>query len=229
VAEVVVATGSDHVKNAIDRLTGICRDRANARRVTVVLGTWDRIRWQAAPVMKALGPAFGKNSPKVRILIEAADGTLLRQEIEAGRTVTLSDASGTYTIGAQHVTFAEKLPENVFCAPMQDASVYVDVRLTPELESEGYAREIIRRIQEMRRQLDLAVEDFITAEVIVENPRICSLVSDNQKPVIADEVRARGLTIRTPAEPGAGISCQLEKDWDVEGVQMRIGISRASD
>jgi isoleucyl-tRNA synthetase len=229
VAEVVVVTGSGQVKNAIDRLNGICRDRANARRVTVVTGTWDRILWQAVPVMKALGPAFGKNSPKVKAFIEAADGSFLKREAEAGRTVTLSDDSGSYEVGAQHVTFAEKLPENVFSATMQDATVYVDVHLTPELESEGYAREVIRRIQEMRRQLDLAVEDFITADVIVNDPRICTLVSDNQKPVIADEVRARRLTIRIPEEPGAGSPCQLEKDWDVEGVQMTIGISRASD
>jgi isoleucyl-tRNA synthetase len=229
VAEVVVVAGSDHVKNAIDRLNGICRDRANARRVTVVTGTWDRIRWQAVPVMKVLGPAFGKNSLKVKALIEAADGSELKRETEAGRTVTFSDAAGRYEIGAQHVTFAEEMPENVFCAPMQDATVYVDVALTPELEAEGYAREVIRRIQEMRRQLDLAVEDFITADVIVNDPRICTLVSDNQKPVIADEVRARRLTIRIPEEPGAGSPCHLQKDWDVEGVQMMIGISRASD
>jgi len=229
VAEVVVVTGSGQVKNAIDRLNGICRDRANARRVTVVTGTWDRIRWQAVPVMKALGPAFGKNAPKVKALIEAADGTVLKQEIEAGRTVKLTDASDRYEIGAPHVTFSEKMPENVFSATMQDATVYVDVALTPEIESEGYAREVIRRIQEMRRQLDLAVEDFITADVIVNDPRICTLVSDNQKPVIADEVRARRLTIRIPEEKGAGSPCHLQKDWDVEGVQMTIGISRASD
>jgi isoleucyl-tRNA synthetase len=229
VAEVVVVTVSEPVKNAIDRLDAVCRDRANARTIRVVTGMWDRIRWQAAPVMKALGPAFGKNSPKVKALIEAADGTKLKQEIEAGRTVTLSDASGCYEIGAQHVTFAEKMPENVFCAPMQDATVYVDVVLTPELESEGYAREVIRRIQEMRRLLDLAVKDFITADVIVKDPRVCTLVSNNQKPVIADEVRARTLTIRSAAGPAAGTSWQLEKDWDVEGVQMTIGISRASD
>jgi isoleucyl-tRNA synthetase len=229
VAEVVVVTGSEAVKNAIERLNAVCRDRANARTVRVVMGTWDRIRWQAAPVMKVLGPAFGKNSPKVKALIEAVDGSFLKRETEAGRTVSLSDSSGSYEIGAQHVTFAEKMPENVFCAPMQDATVYVDVALTPELESEGYAREVIRRIQEMRRLLDLAVEDFITADVIIKDPRICTLVSDRQKPVIADEVRARTLTIRGAAGPESGTPHQLEKDWDVEGVQMTIGISRAPD
>jgi isoleucyl-tRNA synthetase len=224
-----VATNSDTVKDAIKLLKPICMDRANARKVSVVAGRWDRIGWKVEPVMKAIGKEFGKNSFKVKGLIETADGNHLKAEIDAGQTVKLGSGSEFFKIGPDYVTFSEKLPTDIFSAPMTDATVYVDVRLTPELESEGYAREIIRRIQEMRRQLDLAVEDFITAEVIVENPRICSLVSDNQKPVIADEVRARGLTIRTPAEPGAGISCQLEKDWDVEGVQVRIGISRASD
>ncbi|MCX6685883.1 MAG: isoleucine--tRNA ligase [Methanoregula sp.] len=229
VAEVTVVTGSDQVATAIGRLNAVCMDRANARNVTVVTGTWDRIQWQAAPVMKALGPAFGKNLPKVKALIEAADGSCLKRETEAGRTVTLSDGSGSYEIGAQHVTFSEKLPSNVFSAPMQDATVYVDVALTPDLESEGYAREVIRRIQEMRRQLDLAVEDFIVVDVAVQDPRVCALVSDNQKPVIADDVRARRLALSTALEPASGSTIHLEKDWDVEGVPVTIRISRATN
>ncbi|MCX6691861.1 MAG: isoleucine--tRNA ligase, partial [Methanoregula sp.] len=98
VAEVVVVTSSEQVAAAVNRLNPVCMDRANARKVTVVTGMWDRIRWQAAPVMKALGPGFGKNSPKVKALIEAADGTGLKTEIEAGRTVTLTDASGSYEV-----------------------------------------------------------------------------------------------------------------------------------
>jgi isoleucyl-tRNA synthetase len=121
------------------------------------------------------------------------------------------------------------MPKDVFSAPMQDATVYVDVALTPELEAEGYAREVIRRIQEMRRQLDLAVEDFIAVDVLVSDLRICTLVSDNQKPEIADEVRARTLAIHSHKEPAAGTSCQLEKEWDVEGVPVTIRISRAPD
>jgi isoleucyl-tRNA synthetase len=183
--------------------------------------------------MKALGPAFGKNSLKVKALIEAADGSFLKRETEAGRTVTLSDASGRYEIGAQHVTFAEKMPENVFCAPMQDATVYVDVALNPELEAEGYAREVIRRIQEMRRQLDLVVNDLIKVEIFVDNPRINSLLNRFEiMSEIADEVLAKGdqgilLTFLKPGETMN--NPQLKKDWDVEGVQMTIGISRASD
>jgi len=238
VAEVVVVTGSERVATAVSRLNTVCMDRANARKVTVVTGMWDRIRWQAVPVMKALGPAFGKNSPKVKALIEAADGTMIKKEIEAGRTVVLSDSSGSYEIGAQHVTFSEKMPENVFSAPMQDATVYVDVQLTEELKREGYTREVIRRIQEMRRQLDLAVEDFIKVEVLINDFEVFSLLNQQKvgleivEKIIAEEVRAitpHG-ALFSFLKPGEKMRDHEQKtDWDVEGVQMTIGISRAGD
>jgi isoleucyl-tRNA synthetase len=104
--------------------------------------------------------------------------------------------------------------------------VYVDVALTPDLESEGYAREVIRRIQEMRRQLDLAVEDFITVDVAIADKRICDLVCGSWKTGIAEEVRAKMLSLHLAGEP-ATVSHQLTKDWDVEGIAMTIGISKA--
>jgi isoleucyl-tRNA synthetase len=59
---------------------------------------------------------------------------------------------------------------------MTDATVYVDVALTPDLEAEGYAREVIRRIQDMRKQLDLAVEDNINVEASVGDKRVLDLI-----------------------------------------------------
>ena len=138
-------------------------DRANARKVKVVMGRWDRVGWHAEPVMKALGTGFGKDSLQgQRAQSRERTATRLKSEhrCRAARSPLLK-GSCSFEIGAEQVTFTEKLPADVFSAPMTDATVYVDVALTPDLEAEGYAREVIRRIQEMRQQLDLAVEDFI--------------------------------------------------------------------
>ena len=74
---------------------------------------------------------------------------------------------------------------------MPDATVYVDVRLDDSLETEGYEREVIRRIQEMRKQLDLVVSEFISVEVLVGNTRVFDLLNNNQRRrTIAGEVLA---------------------------------------
>ena len=222
VAETVVVTDSDEVADAIISLYDLSTMRANSRKVSLVRGRWDRIGWRAEPVMRAIGPEFGKEGPKVRALIEQANGTALRTEIERTGSATLD----CYTLSDRHVTFTESLPESVFSAPMEGAVVYVDVALTEDLEAEGYAREVVRRLQEMRRQLDLAVEDFIAATVEIEDARIRDLLSSERwQNEIMEEVRAVRLTF---GEEGAG-TYQLASEWDVEGVPMRMGISRAGE
>ncbi len=227
VSEVVVVTKSTPVKDAIERLNAVCMDRANARKVSVVMGRWERVGWHAEPVMKALGKGFGKDSFMVKGLIEAADGNALKAETDAGRTVMLGEGETRFEIGTHHVTFAEKLPPEVFSAPMQDATVYVDVALTPDLETEGYAREVIRRIQEMRKQLDLAVEDNINVEVSVSDPRILALIhSDSTIAMIGDEVRAKFFGfVKDGSSIDTGKYLSV-KEWDVEGVAMTIGIGK---
>ena len=176
--------------------------------------------------MRAIGPEFGKEGPKVKALIEQADGTALKTVIEQEGKAELDG----YEISARHVTFVEGLPEGIFSAPMKDGTVYVDVTLTPAIEAEGYAREVIRRIQEMRRQLDLNVDDFIIAAVDVADERVAGLIGvEEWEKEIAGEVRAATLTIRYADGKKPAKSFALEKGWDVEGVQMQIGISRAGE
>lgn len=236
VSEVVVVTNSEPVKDAIERLNTVCMDRTNARKVRVVMGRWERIGWHAEPVMKALGPGFGKNSPRVKALIEGAEGNILKAEIDAGRTVTLKDGGTVYEIDTRHVTFTEKLPAEVFSAPMQDATVYVDVRLDDDLEKEGYEREVIRRIQEMRKQLDLVVSECISVEVLVNDQRVYNLLDNDSRQAIAGEVLAivpgEGILLSF-LKPGDTLRTHdLIKEWEIEGatetVGITVGISRAT-
>ena len=91
------------------------------------------------------------------------------------------------------------------------------------MRRKGYAREIIRRIQDMRKELDLRVEDQIRAMVDIESKPILDLAMQ-KKEHIASEVRAADF------EMGLGLELQgkLVKDWDIEGVCVRIGIDRIS-
>jgi len=224
VQTVTVVTDADEVEDALASQNAVCRSRANAREVEVVRGAWERIGWRAEPVMKALGPAFGREAPKVKNLVEGADGTALKAALERDGTVVLGD----YTLDASQLVFHESLPENVFAAPMDGGTVYVDVALDDELEGEGWARELIRRVQEMRRQLDLAVDDIIEVGVVLRDPRIAALVADWHA-TIGEEVRAATLAVADQGEiEDAGDEpLALEADWDLDGLAVTIRVARA--
>jgi isoleucyl-tRNA synthetase len=96
--------------------------------------------------------------------------------------------------------------------------VYVDTTLTEELESEGYARDVIRRIQEMRKQLDLDVESEIQVGLAVDDDRIERFV-DEHRDLIAEEVRAAEFVDDLEA---AG---DMVEDWEIEDVDVTIGVA----
>lgn len=103
--------------------------------------------------------------------------------------------------------------------PFCEGDVFIDFSVTPEIESEGYARELIRRIQQMRKDMRLNVEQFINCDVKAD-PRIAELLS-SWVDHISGEVRANTLTFTD--SPGG----EEVKTWDVNGDDIVIGVSSA--
>jgi len=228
VQNVIVVTSSESVIEAFRSMEDLAKDRANTRNIEVIQGSWERMRFNAEPVMKKIGPSFGKKGPVVKGLIEAADGSALRKQLEESGSVTLSDGSEEFVLTAEHMTFSQHLPEGIFGAEMTDASVYVDTTLTEDLEAEGYSREIIRRLQEMRKQLDLNVEDNIVIDAVIEDVHLRELLSASWLDLIKQEVRGKTLKIHDSVGGRDGsVLFQLDRDWDIEGVNVTLGISLA--
>jgi len=228
VQNVIVVTSSESVTEAFSSMEELAKDRANTRSIEVIQGSWDRMRFNAEPIMKKIGPSFGKKGPVVKGLIETADGSALRKQLEESGSVTLSDGNEEFVLTAEHMTFSQHLPEQVFGAEMTDASVYVDTTLTQDIEAEGYSREIIRRLQEMRKQLDLNVEDNIVIDAVIEDEHLRELLSASWQDLIKQEVRGKTLKIHDSVGGRDGsVLFQLDRDWDIEGVNVTLGISLA--
>jgi isoleucyl-tRNA synthetase len=192
------------------------RDRAR-KRGSGLLGVgeeWAELGVEAIPDMAKLGPAFKKDSGKVADAISGADASAMKEAI---------DATGSYDLEGilitdEMVSFERTVPTFAFASEFAHGIVYVDVSLTPEIEAEGYAAEVIRRIQDMRKELDLEVNDWIRVAVELSDERIAGLLQGMEN-FIAEEVRAKEISISDAAAAG-----DLVKDWTVESVEMRIGV-----
>ncbi|MFD1598856.1 DUF5915 domain-containing protein, partial [Halobellus rarus] len=119
------------------------------------------------------------------------------------------------------VSYEAEPPEHIYGTHFEGGTVYVDTELTEEIEAEGYARDVIRRIQEMRKRLDLDVDAEIDTYVDVADARVEAFV-DRHRDVVAEETRTRefvaGDELATEGE------WALVEEWDVEGVTVTIGV-----
>jgi len=200
-------------------LLGVLKSQTNSKEVTVMaVGVKPPMEVALNPVPKKIGPAFKGDAQKVIAALKEADPAMVKAGIEAGEGKV-----GPYVILPEMVEFMEKVPENLVAAEFSSGTVYVDVTLTPELKAEGYGREVIRRIQEMRKELDLRVDEKIVAAVRVEDEEVLRLV-EAMRGHIAGEVRARRLELGSDLE----VRGSLVKEWSVEDVAMTMGVTRSS-
>ncbi|WP_435184387.1 isoleucine--tRNA ligase [Halobellus sp. EA9] len=209
VQRVVVATEDDGVADAVESLSALLSERVNAREIDVV-AEFDELVERASPEMGVIGPAFGADAQKV---MEAVRGET-RAAVESG-----VDVDGeTYELTDEMVSYEAEPPEHVSGADFDGGTVYVDTSLTEEIEAEGYARDVIRRIQEMRKQLDLEVDAEIETAVEVADDRVAEFV-DRHRDVVAEETRTRAFVDADELGDAA-----LVEEWDVEGVTVTIGV-----
>jgi len=209
VSRIVVETEDDEVASAVDNLSGLLSERVNARAIEVV-GEFGELEAFAEPQMGEIGPAFGADAQKVMSAVEGA----AREAVEAGIEVD----GDTVELEESMVEYRSEPPEHVTGTEFDGGTVYVDTTLTEELESEGYARDVIRRVQEMRKDLDLDVESEIQVGLSIDDDRIEDFV-DEHRELIAEEVRAAEF-VDEPEAAG-----DLVEDWEIEGVDVTIGVA----
>jgi len=218
VTRVVVAPNDERTYDAVDRHRSLLAERLNARTVELVDPSeqWGELAYSARADMSELGPAYGDRAGEVMAALN--DAHIDEPDLDA-----LRDAVDEPDLEASMVEFEKETPEAVAGSSVDvngDAKgvVYVDTTLTEGIESEGYAREVIRRVQEMRKDLELDVDEQVRISVDVADDRIADLVAEHRD-LVAEETRA------TFADDVDGHT----KEWDVEGVAVTISVEPVAE
>jgi isoleucyl-tRNA synthetase len=215
VRRVVLDAEDPDVAAAARAHEGLLADRLNARCVEVLDpgDEFEALEYSASADMSVLGPAFGDRASEVMTALNEA-------RVESPTVAAFEDAASealgeSVDLSAEMLEFVRQPPADVAGAEFDGGTVYVDASLTADIESEGYAREIIRRVQEMRKDLDLDLEARIHLDVAVFDERVARLVSERED-LVAEEVRADRL--------GAVESPDAERQAEIEGVRVDLAV-----
>jgi len=211
VTGITIETDETDVSDAVDALRDVLLDRINAKAVEIT-GRYENTVLTAAPVKGKIGPVFKGNAGRVMALIQNTPADELRAGLESGEL----ELDGIPVTG-EMVEFSSELPENIVSGEFPGGVVYLDTTITEALRAEGMAREIIRRIQEMRKEMDLHVEAKIMTWV--DCPEIAGQITE-WRDLIARETRSEDLEL-VDFVTKEGMH---EKTWEVEGKSVRIGI-----
>ncbi len=166
------------------------------------------------PQLRTLGKKYGKLVPAIGAYLKEVDGTAFMATLR-------NDGKACFTLDGEQVelemddVLVDTVQKGGFVSSSNnDVTVVLDTNLTPELVEEGFVREIVSKVQTMRKEADFNVTDRIRV-YHDGNAKIAEVLAANdiKADVLADEVVA-------------GKGGELSKEWNINGEKVTLGVER---
>jgi isoleucyl-tRNA synthetase len=196
-AKILIPILDQSFKGSVELVKEIILSETNIKNIEYITDTAGFITKKIKPNFKALGPKVGKDMKQVAAAVSEMDQEeLSRFETEGSYQVPGTD----YVISLEDVEImAEDIP-GWQVTSLGSLTVALDVTITDELKEEGLSRELINRIQNLRKELNFEVTDRIT--VNLQNDNLITAAVERNKAYICAEILADQLNLVTGLENG---------------------------
>ena len=196
----------------------LAADELNVKEVVFTDDARAFTTYNLKPQMRTLGPKYGKLLGKIGAWLKQADGNEVVDAFNLGNLVEL-EVDGTKVVLEKDDVLTEAVQKEGFAAQIDGGlTVVLDCNLTPELVAEGYQREVISKLQTMRKEADFDVTDRIL--VCYQADAELSAAIESGKSLIMQSVLAKDL------QAGVDESYKTQ-EWDINGKIAVLGIKKA--
>ncbi|MBR1760400.1 MAG: isoleucine--tRNA ligase [Schwartzia sp.] len=190
----------------------VIESELNVKAVTFKDDMEAYLSYSFKPQFKVLGPKAGKRMAEIKNVLAKVNGHEAKAELDTTGKLHIELKDGGFDLAPEDVEVTMAQTEGYLCQRYGGVTVALETTLTPELIEEGFVREIISKVQVMRRENGFEVTDHITVAV-TGNDKIAEIVRKNEetlkKVTLAD-------TVLYEAVDG------FSKDWDVNGEKVTL-------
>ena len=209
------ATGSAGLP---DYLADLVKDELNVKELVFVKQAGELVTYRLLPDNARLGPKFGQDFPKLRKELEKLDSAVAKAQLDSGEVVIVMLGRETVELAAADLLVNSQPSAGLAVAAEKGVTVVLDTAITPELKAEGLARELVRRIQDLRKKAGFNIEDRIQTFYQAEG-ELAAVFRDWEA-----YIKAETLSVQLSAGPvPAGAFAEEQK---VEGFQVTLAVER---
>ena len=194
----------------------IIRDELNSKKVTFTQDVKDFTSYSFKPQLKTVGPKYGKLLGGIKQALSALDGNQAMDELKDKGSLTLDINGSEVVLYEIDLLIDTAQIEGYVSEQDNDITVVLDTNLTPELIEEGFVRELISKVQTMRKEAGFEVMDRIRLYA-ADNEKILTVLKDHMDE-IKDEVLADEIVL--------GSIAGYEKEWSINGESVRMGVEK---
>ena len=194
----------------------IIEDELNVKSVVFTDDVRDFTSYSFKPQLKTVGPKYGKQLNNIRKALSEVDGNTAMDTLNEKGALTFDFDGSEVVLTKEDLLIDTAQMEGYVSEGDNTVTVVLDTNLTPELIEEGFVRELISKIQTMRKEAGFEVMDhiLITSE---GNEKIAGIFGAHGEE-IKSEVLAEGITL--------GKAAGYTKEWNINGENVTLGVEK---
>ena len=196
--------------------TDIIKEELNIKKVDFTGEVDNFVTYTFKPQLKTLGPKFGKQLGEIRTALAEIDGNAAKKQLDETGKLVLVLSSGEIELETEDLLIDASQKEGFFTLSDNGITVALDTVLTEELIAEGFVRELISKIQTMRKEAGFNVTDHI--EITINGSNTVTEIATKYTSDIAGDTLADSLTV--------GDADGFVKEWDINGETVNIGVKK---
>ena len=209
-AKLVIPVLNSHLREQFEKVESLVLGEVNVKEVEYITDTTGLITKKIKPNFKTLGKKYGKQMKEIAAFFGGMDQQTIA-EIERSGDHTLNLPSGPVALCAEDYTISSEDMEGWLVASEGQLTVALDVTITDQLRREGVARELVNRIQNLRKESGFDVTDRIN--VTIENlPEVADSLASFE-----DYLKDQTLALKVSLDSGfGGKKVEWEDDSEIE-------------
>ena len=202
-----------------DEFAALIRDELNVEEVKFISDARAFTTYQIKPQMRTLGPRYGKLLGKIGAYLKDVDGNEFVDAFDRGETVKFDIDGAAVELSRDDCLISPAQKPGFVAESERDMTVVIDTNLTPELIEKGFVREVISKLQTMRKEAGFDVVDRIA--VTYQTTDVLAAVIAKNEPAISSAVLAVSIA-DAPASEGA-----YAKEWNINGEKAALSVKRS--
>jgi isoleucyl-tRNA synthetase len=191
-------------------------DELNVKKIDFTQDVRNFTSYSFKPQLKTVGPKYGKQLGGIKTYLAELDGNAAMDELNAAGALKFTVGDTEVELTKDDLLIEMTQIEGYVSENNNKITVVLDTNLTEELIEEGNVREVISKIQTMRKEADFEVMDKIT--LYVNNNDVIAGIVERNKDYILSEVMAKDIVI--------GEMDGFVKEWNINGYDVTLGVKR---
>ncbi|MCI9083238.1 MAG: isoleucine--tRNA ligase [Lachnospiraceae bacterium] len=194
----------------------IIEEELNVKKVTFTEDVSSFTDYTFKPQLRTVGPKYGKFLGQIQKALSELDGNAAMAELKSKGSISLDSVNAEVVLCEEDLLITMTQQEGYVTDSDNEVTVVLDTNLTPELIEEGFVRELISKIQTMRKEAGFEVMDKIVVSYQAEDK--ISGIFESHGAQIQSEVLAQ--EIDSPVVRG------FEKEWNINGEHVLLGVEK---